>query len=314
MEVVIIGCGVIGLTSGIVLQEAGWPVRIITRELPEQTVSSVAAAIWFPFKAYPLERVIGWGQKAFQKYQALTEDPSTGVSMVTLWELYPEPIAEPWWQAAVPTFSHIAAADLPTGYGDAIAVTVPLIETPLYLAYLLHRFRSGGGIIEERTVTNIAEEARPQTLIVNCTGLSARDLVHDPELYPIRGQILRVSSHTPIPTILDEHHADGLTYIIPRRDGVILGGTIQENDWRLTPDETDAQGIWQRATRLVPALTRANILAHRVGLRPGRPTIRLEREWLTPDCPVIHNYGHGGAGFTLSWGCADELLTLAQNL
>jgi D-amino-acid oxidase len=312
MEVVIIGCGVIGLTSGIVLQEAGYRVRIITRELPEQTTSSVAAAIWYPYKAYPVERVLAWGRYSFQTYQSLLQIPSAGISLVTLWELFPHPVADPWWQEAVPNFSHIAAANLPPGYADGYAVNVPLIETPLYLAYLSDRFQTNGGTIERGEIKSLIDVARPGRLLINCTGLGARELVGDTELYAIRGQITRLQADGPIPTILDEHTATGLTYIIPRRDGVVIGGTAQAHDERLEVDENDAQAIWQKATRLLPQLAGATILAQRVGLRPGRPTVRLEREWLTPECAVIHNYGHGGAGFTLSWGCAAELLTLAQ--
>ncbi len=312
MEAVIIGCGVSGLTSGIVLQEAGYQVRIITRELPEETTSSVAAAIWYPYKAYPVERVLAWGRHSFQIYQSLFQVPEAGIQLVTLWELFPHVVADPWWQEAVPRFSHIAAADLPPGYADGYAVDVPLIETPLYLNYLSQRFQSGGGIIERGEVKTLAELARPRRLIINCTGLGARELVGDSELYPIRGQITRLQADGPLPTILDEHTASGLTYIIPRRDGVVIGGTAQAHDERPDVDENDAQAIWQKATTLLPQLTHAPILAQRVGLRPGRSTVRLEREWLAPDCPVIHNYGHGGAGFTLSWGCAAELLALAQ--
>lgn len=313
MEVVVIGCGVIGLTSGIVLQEAGYQVRIITRELPEQTTSSVAAAIWYPYKAYPVERVLAWGRHSFQTYQSLLLVPEAGISLVTLWELFPHTVADPWWQEAVPQFSHIAAADLPQGYADGYAVDVPLIETPLYLTYLSQRFQARGGTIEIGKVKTLMDVAQPERLLINCTGLGARELVSDPELYAIRGQITRIQADGPIPTILDEHTPAGLTYIIPRRDGVVIGGTAQAHDERLDVDENDAQAIWQRATHLLPQLAGASVLTQRVGLRPGRSTVRLERERLTPECSVIHNYGHGGAGFTLSWGCAAELLTLAQD-
>jgi D-amino-acid oxidase len=68
-----------------------------------------------------------------------------------------------------------------------------------------------------------------------------------------------------------------------------------------------AADIVRRATALVPEVAQARILRHRVGLRPARPEVRLER-----DGDVIHCYGHGGAGVTLSWGCADEVLGLLE--
>ncbi|MCL4869549.1 MAG: FAD-binding oxidoreductase [Anaerolineae bacterium] len=314
MKVIIIGSGVIGLTSGVVLQEAGWPVRIISREMAAQTTSAAAAAIWYPYKAYPPERVLAWSKRSYQAYQTLSHHPAAGVTLVRLHELLPYPAGEPWWQAAVPEYRHLAAAELPPGYAAGYELTVPLMETPIYLGYLQERFRAGGGQIEQQEVKELKEWARPQTIIINCTGLGARELVNDNQLYPIRGQISRVITPGFIPTILDEHNLAGLTYIIPRRDGVIIGGTAQEKDARPQPDEHDSQGIWQRAVQLVPQLAFGEIAEQRVGLRPGRAAVRLEQQWLTPECPIIHNYGHGGAGFTLSWGCAYELLTLCQAL
>lgn len=310
MEVVVIGCGVSGLTCGIVLQEAGYRVRIVTRAMPEDTVSAVAAAIWYPFRAFPTERVLGWGHQSFQTFQQLALQPHTGVSLVTLWELFPEPAPDPWWREAVPHFSHLTT--LPPGYVDGFELEVPLIETPIYLNYLLQRFRAGGGTIEQRAVANLDEMSERGRILINCTGLAARELIGDEQLYPIRGQIHHVKADGFIPTLIDEHNPAGLTYIIPRRDGIIVGGTAQVNDWRLELDEIDTRTIWSRAIKIVPQLAAAEPIAERVGLRPGRSTIRLEQEWLTPDCHVIHNYGHGGAGFTLSWGCAAEVLTLVQ--
>lgn len=310
MEVVVVGCGVSGLTCGIVLQEAGYSVQIMTRDMPEKTVSAVAAAIWYPFQAFPITKVLSWGQRSFQVFQHLAQQPSSGVSMVALWELFPEPAPDPWWREAVPHFSRLTT--LPPGYMDGFELEVPLIETPIYLNYLLQRFRAGSGTIEQRAVANLDEVAERGRVVINCTGLAARDLVGDKELYPIRGQIYRVKTGGFIPTLIDEHNPTGLTYVIPRQDGVIVGGTAQENDWRLDVDEGDAQAIWQRATHLAPQLAEAEILAQCVGLRPGRAAIRLEQEWLSSDCCVIHNYGHGGAGFTLSWGCAHEVLSLVQ--
>jgi D-amino-acid oxidase len=72
-----------------------------------------------------------------------------------------------------------------------------------------------------------------------------------------------------------------------------------------------AQEILEKCRLLEPALSQAAILGHAVGLRPGRREVRLELEWLAGGRAVIHNYGHGGAGFTLSWGCAREVVELA---
>ena len=85
----------------------------------------------------------------------------------------------------------------------------------------------------------------------------------------------------------------------------MVGGTDEEGDWSRTPSPEVAEAILARATRLVPELEGARVLRHKVGLRPVRPAVRVERVG-----DVVHCYGHGGAGVTLSWGTADEVVGL----
>ena len=129
-------------------------------------------------------------------------------------------------------------------------------------------------------------------------------------MQPIRGQVVRVRNPGLERFVLDEENPDGVTYIVPRSADCILGGTAEEGEWDLEPDPKTAAGILRRCTDVEPRLMGVEILQHKVGLRPGRPEIRLERE----DCyvPRIHNYGHGGSGITLSWGCAQETLRLVE--
>jgi D-amino-acid oxidase len=100
---------------------------------------------------------------------------------------------------------------------------------------------------------------------------------------------------------------EGPTYVIPRTDDVVLGGTDDDGDWSRTPSPEVADHILRRAAALVPEVAKARVVRHKVGLRPARPEVRLERVG-----DVIHCYGHGGAGVTLSWGCADEVRQLAD--
>ncbi len=101
--------------------------------------------------------------------------------------------------------------------------------------------------------------------------------------------------------------ADGPTYVIPRSRDIVLGGTDAEGDWSRTPSPDTADAILARAAALVPEVRRARVLRHKVGLRPARPVVRVER-----DGGVVHCYGHGGAGVTLSWGVADEVVALVS--
>jgi D-amino-acid oxidase len=93
--------------------------------------------------------------------------------------------------------------------------------------------------------------------------------------------------------------------VIPRSRDIVLGGTEQQGEWSRTPDPQTATDILARTARLVPELAGAKVLCHKVGLRPARRQVRLEREG-----DVVHCYGHGGAGVTLSWGCAEEVASL----
>ena len=93
---------------------------------------------------------------------------------------------------------------------------------------------------------------------------------------------------------------------MPRARDIVVGGTDDEGEWSRTPSAQVSDDILARATRLVPELAGARVLRTRVGLRPVRPTVRLEREGR-----VIHCYGVGGAGVTLSWGVAADVTALA---
>ena len=92
---------------------------------------------------------------------------------------------------------------------------------------------------------------------------------------------------------------------------MILGGVAQTNDWSLDVRMKDREYILEKCIKLIPELKNAEIIEDMVGLRPGRSEVRLEKEILFGR-PIIHNYGHGGSGVTLSWGCADDVVELAN--
>jgi D-amino-acid oxidase len=116
-------------------------------------------------------------------------------------------------------------------------------------------------------------------------------------------------------SILDDEGLNGLGYIIPRSADIVLGGTAQKNDWDLTIREGDQAEILRKAANLHAGFASVQVVGAGVGLRPVRPEVRLETERIG-GATVVHNYGHGGAGFTLSWGCAEEvvkLIVIARN-
>jgi D-amino-acid oxidase len=307
-NIAVIGCGVIGLTSAIRLQQRGFNVTIIARDLPPHTTSDVAAAFWFPYKAMPKNRVLPWAATTRLEYEK-NGNAEFGISLTPAMSLYRVPTPEPWWTACI-TSRRLSASELPAGYVDGFLQTVPLVETSRYIPHLLTRFRSAGGKIEQRTLQSLSEVPQEFKLIVNCSGVWAGKLVNDERVFPIRGQIVRVqkSSSGMNSTIIFDEAVP--TYIVPRSGDCIFGGTADAGNWSLEPGTEIARDILQRCkplTQFEPA-----ILEHKVGLRPGRDEVRLELENFSGR-PVIHNYGHGGAGFTLCWGCADEVAGIANN-
>jgi D-amino-acid oxidase len=324
-ETLVVGSGVSGLTTAIRLLEAGHRVRILTRELPFRAVSGVAPAIWHPYRAFPEEKVVPWAKRTLEVLEELADDPGTGVSTVTMLELFEEPPEpEPAWIGLVRTRRKATPGELPAdagvSYGAGYVGEIPRIETPVYLPWLLGRFGALGGFLEQRPegITDLAEVVGPDRLVVNCTGLGARELTGDREAFPIRGQIVRVSQTGLTSAVAAEEGPLSLAYVIPRDRDVILGGTAEPGEWDLTPDPEVTEEIREKTTRLEPRIGDARVLEVKVGLRPGRTTVRVERAELPPvdgrpGGTVIHNYGHGGAGYTLSWGCAEDVVALAGN-
>jgi len=292
---VVVGAGVTGLTCAVRLAENGHRVDVLARDLPLETTSVVAAALWYPYKALPQDRVTAWAASSYAVFDALaTQD--AGVQMMWGTEVLRQPTEDPWWAGAVRDLEHVAP---PQEYADAWALTAPVIDMPVYLRWLRARLTELGG-----TLTRMSLPALPQThdIVVNCAGLGSRLLARDPDVRPVRGQIVLVTG-----VELDRWWLDaaGPTYVVPRANEVVVGGTVELDDWSRTVSPETATAILHRATRLVPELADARVVGHRVGLRPVRSTVRLEAEGR-----VVHCYGQGGAGVTLSWGCADEVARL----
>jgi D-amino-acid oxidase len=307
MDVTVVGAGVSGLTVAVRLLEEGCRVRIVARELPADTTSAVAGAVWFPYRVAPNERTGPWAEAGYRRFAALAGQPGAPVTMVELTMLYPEPLREePWWLAAVPGERVRAsrAEELPPGYGDGRAVQVPCVVAPAYLDWLERRFRELGGSLEQRSVESF--EALPGDAVVNCAGADAPD----PEVEAVRGQVVYVRTREPLRFMVDEEGPNALAYVLPRSDVVVLGGTAEPGDRELRPRAATTRDILERTRRLQPRLDGAEVVGSAVGLRPARTAVRLERETMPDGRPLMHDYGHGGSGFTLSWGCADEVAEL----
>ena len=184
------------------------------------------------------------------------------------------------------------------------------MDTTIYLDYLAARFRKAGGEIHANVRFKKLEDVDAKfDLVINCAGIGARELVHDADLEPHRGQVAIVPKIEGLSAAIVCDDAP-LMYAIPRANDCVFGGTNEVSD-NLAVDPATTSRIVAECGRVLN-IDKPTVLAERVGLRPFRRSgVRLERDRLRDGRTVIHNYGHGGAGFTLSWGCAREVLEVA---
>jgi D-amino-acid oxidase len=310
-EVVVLGAGVIGLCVAIELRGRGHGVAVLAKDDPEHTVSAVAGAIWYPFLAEPRQRVLGWSAATYRRLRAFAAEPGSGVAMCTAIEVFAAPAPEPWWASAVDRVERVPAAELPAGAAAAFRTEVPVCDVPVHLPWLRARALAAGVRFGHRTLRSLAEAATLGPSVVNCTGLGAAELCADRTVVPVRGQVLVVTPRpgAPLPAAWIEDTAAQPFYVIPRGGEVVLGGTAQVGDARERVDPTDTRAILAGIEARLPALRGAELRAVKVGLRPYRPTVRVEAE-SHRGTTIVHCYGHGGSGYTLAWGCAEEVALL----
>ncbi|SHN47418.1 D-amino-acid:oxygen oxidoreductase [Cryptosporangium aurantiacum] len=305
----VLGAGASGLTTALCLVEAGVPVRLVADRPPARTTSAVAGALWGPYVVDD-ERVVGWGFYSLTMFRALAADARSGVRLARGLEAAATYEAPPSWVRAMEDFAFVARVQLPPGFVSGWQYTAPLIDMPVYLGYLGERL-AGYGVRMEliEPVGSLDAVAGLGDVVVNCAGLGARELVPDPELYPVQGQLVVVENPGVEEFFSDYPESETPTYVLPQGDKVVLGGSIRQNIESAEPDPAIGAEIRARCAAVVPSLATARVVAHRVGLRPVRPRVRLERV-VHKGATIVHNYGHGGSGITVSWGCAAEVRDL----
>ncbi|GAA5875455.1 hypothetical protein JCM16303_000632 [Sporobolomyces ruberrimus] len=352
-HVLVVGAGVIGLSTAIKLQDAGYRVSVVARDLPGDRKGINWASPWagahhvsvatgadmrmhrFDARTFGVmsemiendaEVPLTFAPQVEYREQPKTKGPEEELSQLNLMSRYH------------PDFRWLDSSELPAGIDHGAAFTCILIDTPAYLPYLLSRFLSNSGQIHRvSTLPSLSSALSSHSslsdvrLIVNCTGLGSRSLVNDKKAFPTRGQLVIVRA----PWI-----KQGMTrlgngtydYIIPRRNGlVVLGGCAEKGNWDPKPREDMSKRIKTRCLALCPDLLppdkRSNgtiddleVVEEAVGLRPTREGgIRLEideieREELSgKSIKVVHHYGHGGYGYQSSWGSAEAAVELVDS-
>jgi D-amino-acid oxidase len=294
VRTVVVGAGVVGLSTAVRLREAGIEADVVAREDPQETTSAVAAALWYPYRALPAERVTAWSAQTYSALAGLAEVAGSGVRMLAGTERLAPDAPDPWWREAVPGLERT---------GEGLRFVAPVVDMSIHLPWLVDRLRALGASVERRHVASFDE--LDADAVVNCAGLGARELAADASLVAVRGQVVRVAAPEVREWLLDQSDPQRLVYVVPRENDVVLGGTADEGAEDRAPDPATTDAIRARCAALVPALRDAPVVDVAVGLRPVRPAVRLEVEGR-----VVHCYGHGGAGVTLAWGCAGEVAAL----
>lgn len=344
MRIQVIGAGVVGLSSAHELLRAGHAVTVLGRELPPQTTSNAAAAVWLPYavRGAGAGDVEAWGRASLERFDALAQVPEAGVIQREVLDLHRRTQGVPAWSAAVPGFHLAGAGEVPPGFASGFAFPAPVIDMSIYLGWLLREVERLGGTVRQSEVASLDAPAVEYDAVVNCAGLGARALAPDDAhttrdglgVHAGRGQVVRVrvpSGDFPRVVADDDGDPQRPTYIVPRIHDVVLGGFNQSSE-RLEADPAQSEDILRRCAALAESFEPsfaaslralldpedaraepAQIASVGVGLRPLRETVRLELVQIGGR-PVIHNYGHGGAGVTLSWGCAEQVARLVDGL
>lgn len=308
VQATIVGAGVSGLTVASVFLEAGWEVTVVARETHESTVSVVAAAIWTVTDAVPREATRRWALTSRERFAALAEQAGTGVVPLRQRELERVDPGPTWWESQ-PFVRRLGTDELPPGFAAGLEIDGFMIEPPIYLSWLTDRISRLGAKVTIAEVDRL--DLVDGDVVVNCSGLGASALVGDDSLYPIRGQVVAVANPGIRDGVADESDPDRIAYVYPRSQEVILGGSRLARSSTTVADPASTARILADCARLDPRVAQLEPIEVRVGLRPGRPSVRVEADRDANGRPIVHDYGHGGAGYILSWGAALEALDLA---
>ena len=246
-EIAILGCGVIGLSTAILLQKRGYQVTIYTKDLPPNTTSNIAGAFWSPVSVFENSKVDAvfmdqfnsasvMSQRMFQDYVS----DHYGVWWAKS-HILGSPFNYPGGRELYPDFKE--RKDL-FGYSYAEEFYTLMIEPAIYLQALLEDFYVAGGKLVNQTLGSVEELGElVEMTIMNCTGLGSHQLFNDRELVPIKGQLTVLLPQEEVQYCYVVSDPNDLLYMFPRKDGIVLGGTYVKGDWSLEPDTAEMERV-----------------------------------------------------------------------
>jgi D-amino-acid oxidase len=262
----VLGCGVNGLSTARLLQRhfqnGPGTVTIYARDLPPETTSNIAGAFWYPSSAFDPQKATAEFTDQFQRacqisnktFQTLVGSDYGVRWLDTFQLLHNEASFDRELMGGSRLYPQIEKLRDPEhyfGYAQVRQFSTMMIEPYTYLNALLRDFYVAGGRIVSREFHNREEIARlRERVIFNCTGLGSRALFGDEELIPVRGQSEVL---LPQPEI-DYCYLGPSAYMFPRRDGIILGGTWDHEEWSLEPNPEQTTQILQAHTEIMKGL------------------------------------------------------------
>ncbi|CAH2252171.1 D-aspartate oxidase isoform X2 [Pelobates cultripes] len=324
-RVAVIGGGLVGLSTAVCISESlpQCSVTVISENFSPYTTGDVAAGCLIPhtFPETPLQEQKNWFRETFDYLFNIAnsgEATEAGICFLSGWQVYKKRPKEafPFWWDVVLGFRVMTENELEKFPRHTFGQTFTTLkcQSTLYLPWMEKRFKSNGGKLIARKVDDVWQLHGTYDIIVNCTGIGSRELTGDILLYPVKGQVLEV--HAPwIKHFIRD--GDENTYIYPGINNTTLGGTRHKHDWSLLPDFKISKEIQDRCCELEPSLQGVGVIREKVGLRPVRAAVRLEKEVLFKKgqkLHMVHNYGHGASGYSVHIGTAKRATKLVEEL
>ncbi len=231
-NILVIGSGVSGLTSALLLMRAGHKVTIWSKESAGEfpSTSYNAYAMWVPVKIDSDPRVERWTNESYSEFEKLSRDAATGVEMRKIIALKPEH-SEPWYATSLSIFRHATNEELPVGYADGhVLESAPVIDPTVYLPWLHNEVQASGGKFEQREVEDIAKCPAEFEAIINCSGLGARKLAADAGLFPERVQVVRIKTNGFTDVVIDDEGHNKRSCVVPHRDYIQIGAVFDGSE------------------------------------------------------------------------------------